>query len=133
MRTLLKGLSTYWKGNSTLTNFFTGGIHLYEAPNEITNEPYVVINADILNEPRSWSASGYENRRTYVLLLFVNGRDETKIVDGSDLIRDTLPIGGFNLDSYKMLHLIWVNTSSAKQVDNRWVTTLEYNCIIEEE
>ncbi len=132
MRELMEAIEDFWSNNSDLTRYFDGGIHLYKAPN--TPDPYVVIASDELFTPKSWDkdVGGFEDRRQFVVIFWVSSTDPTTTSDGVDLVIDTLPHEGFDMNDYKMLHFYLDRKQRVETVDNRYTNMLEYECIIEE-
>lgn len=140
MRELLEGLKDFWDGQPELSRFFTGGVHLLDAPGTI-HEPYVVVGLAENPFYMSWSGSNtrqgcnLRNRKTFIVMFWIYSEgtsDPTTSVDGAQLVYNTFPQDGFSVDGFHMVHFKWQNTNRPETVDNKWVVTLEYECILEE-
>lgn len=137
MKVLYEAIDDFWKSHPKLGNFFTGGVHLAESPGS-ASEPYVVVGATELFSPLSWDQDngGFEDRRTFIVMFFIYTEgvaNPTAGILGKDLIFNTFPMKGFDVEGYEMLHFIPQRSSQPETVDKKWSITLEYECMLEED
>ena len=130
MKDLIEGIGIYWNRQDELTGFFEGGLHLVEAPKDIS-EPYVVLFLDELYSPLVWDAE----LNTYAVFFDIHtqGRDAQQLVDGFELIKSHFSDPDLSVDGWHLIKFLRIKATQPDRVDNKWALRVEYECILQEE